>query len=72
MVIGEQTQAWIEFIFLVVSMGDRPAAMILEVVIRMTVQIFRKIDLYAAHKLERPLCRQNSDRGYRRGGQQFC
>ena len=50
---GNKDAEWEVYMFLVVSMGDRPAATILEVVIKKTLRMFGKIDPLAAHRLER-------------------
>ena len=49
---GDKTKQWQVFAFLVVAMGDRPAAVILEICIKITVAKFGHIDLAAAHCLE--------------------
>jgi len=40
------------YAFMVVSFGDRPAAVVLEVAIKMTIQMFGDVDKMAAHRLE--------------------
>ena len=50
---GKKDTAWRIFVFLTVSMGDRPAACLMEVAVKMTVLIFGHIDLVASHRLNR-------------------
>ena len=45
---GNKSTMWSIFGFLTVSFGDRPAATLLEVVIRMTIDMFGTIDKMAA------------------------
>ena len=49
---GDKTQQWKIYGFRVVSMGDTPAACLLEIVITITVHMFGKTDLVAAHRLK--------------------
>lgn len=49
---GDRSSVWQVYAFIVVSMGDRPAATLLEIVIRKTLQMFGSIDRMAATKLE--------------------
>ena len=48
---GDVTKEFDTYGFLVVSFGDRPAAVLLEIVIRITVQMFGDIDKMAGKKL---------------------
>ena len=50
---GQVDSNWRTFAFLTVGMGDRPAACLMEVAVKMTVQIFGHIDLVAARRLNR-------------------
>ena len=47
---GQVDSNWRTFAFLTVGMGDRPAACLMEVAVKMTVQIFGHIDLVAARR----------------------
>ena len=50
---GKTDAVWRVFVFLTVGMGDRPAACLMEIAVKMTVQIFGSIDLVAAHRLNK-------------------
>ena len=50
---GESGTDWRIFGFLTVGMGDRPAACLMEISVKMTVLIFGHIDLVAAYRLNR-------------------
>ena len=50
---GKIGSKWRVFVFLTVGMGDRPAACLMEVAVKMTVMIFGHIDLVAAYRLNR-------------------
>ena len=50
---GKTGTKWRIFVFLTLSMGDRPAACLMEIAVRMTVLIFGHIDLVAAYRLNR-------------------
>ena len=50
---GKTGTKWRIFAFLTVGMGDRPAACLMEIAVKMTVLIFGHIDLVAAWRLNR-------------------
>ena len=50
---GKTGERWRIFAFLTVSMGDRPAACLMEVAVKLTVLIFGHIDLVAASRLNK-------------------
>ena len=50
---GKTGTQWRVFVFLTVSMGDRPAACLMEIGVKMTVMIFGHIDLVAGGRLNR-------------------
>ena len=50
---GKTGTKWRIFAFLTVGMGDRPAACLMEIAVKMTVLIFGHIDLVAAFRLNR-------------------
>ena len=49
---GDANEKWRVFGLLVIAFGDRTAAALLEIVIKMTVQMYGSIDLIAARKIE--------------------
>ena len=49
---GKLGTRWRVFAFLVVAFGDRPAAALLEIVIRITCQLYQSVDPLAAFRLE--------------------
>jgi hypothetical protein len=48
---GVRGAVWRVYAFLVVAFGDRQAAVLLQIVIRMTCELYKNIDIVAAHKL---------------------
>ena len=50
---GDTTSRWRIFAFLTVGMGDRPAACLMELAVKMTVMLFGHIDLVAGYRLNR-------------------
>ena len=50
---GNTDTAWRIFVFLTVGMGDRPAACLMEIAVKMTVLIFGHIDLVAGRRLNK-------------------
>ena len=49
---GRKGDRWTVFAYLVVAMGDRPAACILEIAIRKTLDEYAHVDLVAANRLK--------------------
>ena len=49
---GDRGADWKVYGFLVVAFGDRQAAVLLQIVIRMTCEMYKNVDLIAAQKIQ--------------------
>lgn len=48
---GKKGEKWKIFCYLCVSFGDRPAAALLEICVRIVVELHREVALVAAHRI---------------------
>jgi hypothetical protein len=48
---GKQGSVWRVYAFLVVAFGDRIIAVLLQIAIRITIKMYKTVDLVASHKL---------------------